>query len=457
MLAIFAIAGVCVGSVAGVVRAHGDVPRSNGVSFGSGGLLFSTNFGGLTLAEGETLRYLCEGLVDGGVTPVDRWVRMPDGRVLTAGTSGAEVERGLRVSRDASACRFEVVPGSEELHVAAVVNDPRDATRLYAAGWRQGAEGRDGVVLAGPIEGPLLEVYRRSGEVTALVGDGDEVVGSLVSGDATTVIARRGSGWDEVAADSALGAARVIGVRGGVGRRAWLVTTEGASAGGVGGVDSLWLSDDLGASADEVARVEGRLSALVVGADGERVWVQGPVSGVSRSVDGGRTFAALAGSPHGSCLALRERRLFACGVPWRDGMVFGVSDDGETFSPLVESFDEIALPLACPDAPEVEAACARELTFVRIIYGLSTPSTRGEPGGEPVVEAVVERDADATDADGSGAVEGDVGDGDEPRAGGVGCGAGRAGLSALGFLAAGFVRSMRSVRARVNSRPAQSG
>ncbi len=141
--------------------------------------------------------------------------------------------------------------------------------------------------------------------------------------------------------------------------------------------------------------VDARLGGFAI--DGSVVWVQSARGGIHRSEDDGRSFAPLAGSPHGTCLGVApDRRLYACGVPWQDGFALGVSSDGKTFVPVLPYYDGIVGAVDCPANPATTTTCDGELEFLRGYYGFSNPAVV-EPGPESAVEPTPESGPELSD------------------------------------------------------------
>lgn len=390
---------LALGSSARVARAHGTIPSTNGIAFGagSGGGLFGTNFGGLWQAEGGApYLFVCETLVSGEPRSLDAWLWLGSGRIVAATTSGG-FAFGVFAARDATGCEFAMVPGTEDLTVTEVIPDPDDATAFFASGRNDPATGEHpGRVVHGTPEAATV-VFERAGYIaTGVRARARHVYASIASqtviGDSRLVhSADGGAHWDEWPETLTAGEAILpLGISVTDPLTLWMVH---ATNGG----DILLRTTDGGAHFAPVLTVDARLAAFAQSDDGATVWVQSPTRSVYRSGDGGGTFEALAGSPHGACLAYRDSKLFACGVPWQDGMAWGVAADGKTFAPILVGFDDIAGPVACPARPAATEACREELDFVRGYYGFAAP-----PAPETEVAAEVsESGPDVNEPDGT--------------------------------------------------------
>ncbi len=405
----------------GIARAHGTLPTANGIAFGAtGGTLYGTNFGGLwqAVAGGSTL-FVCETLVTGEPRSLDAWIWLGSGRVVAATTSGG-FAFGVFAASDASACNFATVAGTEDLTVTEVIADPDDATAFLACGRNDPvAAAHAGRIVHGTPDA-IRVVYDRPGfTVTGVRARGGHLYASASSsttiGESLLVhSADAGAHWDEWPQGLAAGEAILpLGVSRADPLTMWLVRQSDAG-------DRLLRTTDGGAHFVDVLTVDGPLAAFAQSEDGATVWVQSPTRAVYRSGDGGSTFEGLAGSPHGACLTFHDGQLFACGVPWQDGLTWGVAADGRTFAPLAVGFDDIAGPVACPTRPEATEMCRKELEFLRGYFGFATPPAP-DGIGEGAPEVMGDSEG-AGDAEAAAATETARG---EPVAGAAdGCGGG---------------------------------
>jgi len=398
-------------------RAHGAFPTAEAIGFGpgTGEILFGTNFGAIHVARDGAQRFICETAVTGLPQALVGWLWLTGGEVVGIGDPEG-LARGVSVS-DRSACRYEVVAGTEGYAMTDLALDPADGTAFFATG----ADDTHAVL-----------VHGRPGEVAARLFEDDasplaKATGvRAAGGHAYAVFSRVGVATlvhhDGSAATTTLhpveGTLRPLGVSLSDPRTLWLAhSTERG--------DTLLRSDDAGQSLGPVLEVAARLEGFAI--SGDVVWVQSAQLGIHRSTDGGRTFAAVPDGPLGNCLAVGpDTRLYACGVPWKDGFALGVSDDGLTFSPVVSFFDDIQGAIVCPTAPETTTTCDEELAFIREFYGFGAPVTPVEPGPEPTPEA--------SEPSPEAQAEVDAAESERPSADTDGCSSGAA--SALAWLCA---------------------
>ena len=390
-----ALALVLSAVAAGDARAHGTLPAANAISFGAGGgTLYGTNFGGMWQAlEGGPTLFVCETLVTGEPRSLDAWIWLGSGRILAATTSGG-FAFGVFAASDATACTFVMVPGTEDLTVTEVIADPDDAAAFFASGRNDPVGGEHaGRIVHGAPEA-IRVVYDRPGFiVTGVRARGGHLYASASS---LTVVGESllahssdaGAHWEEWPEALVAGEAILpLGVSRTNPLTMWMVRQSDAG-------DVLMRTTDGGAHFAEVLTVDARLLAFAQSEDGANVWVQSPTRAVYRSGDGGGTFESLAGSPHGACLAVHDGKLFACGVPWQDGLTWGVAADGRTFAPVAVGFDDIAGPVACPARPEATEMCREELEFLRGYFGFATP-----PGPDAASEGVPDVTSDDEGSD----------------------------------------------------------
>lgn len=389
VVALAAALAVSVTPLSTPARAHGAIPTSNAIGFGPGsGVFLGTNFGGVLI--GADQRFICELALTGLQQSVGVWLWLHGGEVLGIVPTGG-ITRGVFAS-DPSACRYDVLAGTDAYLMTDLAQDASAPSSYYATGrddtvavLLQGAPGAAATVVysdaATPIATPAgvraagghaYAIFERAGTATLVHDDGVA---------ATTI--------DQPLAEGE--SLRPLGVSPTTPRTLWL--TRSGPAG-----DTLLRSDDAGLTLTAVLTVDARLGGFAI--DGTTVWVQSARGGMHRSEDDGRTFAPLAQSPHGTCLALApDRRLYACGVPWQDGFALGVSSDGKTFAPVMPYYDGIVGAVDCPANPTTTITCDGELEFLRGYYGFSNPNV-AEPGPEPSAEPNPEPDPEPGDTTG---------------------------------------------------------
>ncbi len=363
-----------------VVRAHGTIPTDNSISFGpgTGGVLLGTNFGGLLRAPDGTLSFICETAVTGVQQSVDIWLWRSTGQIIAAQT-GAGFVRGVFAS-DPTACGYTTVIGTEDFIVTDLVEDPLDDTGFYAVGandsvdmFMRGSGGAASVLYVAEPQAVARGVRAAAGHAYATF---------TVTGSATLVHHQAG-GLTTVVHPLAEGESlRPLGVSPTSPTTLWLVRTSATD-------DTLLRSEDAGVTLTPVLTVDARIGGFAIA--GDIVWVQSARWGVERSSDGGRSFTRLAGSPLGTCLALDpDGRLHACAVPWIDGYVLGVSDDGMTFTSLIPAYDDTRA-IQCASMPGTTATCTEELDFLRGFYGFAGPDTvEAGPEGDTSEQASAE-------------------------------------------------------------------
>ncbi len=354
--------------VPAAAHAHGTIPTDNAIAFGPGmgSLLLGTNFGAIVRDPTGALSFICEMAVTGFQQSVDAWLWLPSGEVFAAVTKGGFV-RGVFGS-DPSACGYTTVAGTEPYLILDLV---ASSDGFFAVG----SDDIASVLLAHSGDTPATTLYTTA--PTALpIGvraAGRHTYATFVTATTATLVHHDGTRVTTHEHTLAEGESlRPLGVSPTDPRTIWL-TRSGATG------DTLVMSDDAGATLTPVLTVDARLGGFAIA--GDDVWLQSTRGGVHHSRDGGRTFVPLAGSPHGTCLAFHEGRLYACGVPWQDGYALGVSDDGLAFTALIPAFDDIAAAIDCPALPDTTTTCAGELDFLRGYYGFTSP-TPTEPAPE---------------------------------------------------------------------------
>lgn len=375
----------------GPARAHGTIPTANAIQFmPDGTLLLGTNFGAIhrgSFPPGDT--FICETSVTGTQQALDLWRVLPDGSVAAA-VIGADFFRGVFHS-DAAGCAFTLVPGTEDLAVASLTVLGSD---LLVAGTRPDAcsDCPELGVVAHVSLGTtpsLTELDTHASPATGAVSDGTTRVAVFSRPGAATVVHFSESG-EPTRAEPAL-ADGVTLIPLGFGGGALYAVGRGLEG------DEVLVSADLGQSFTSLGVVRGRIQGFAASAS--RVWFQSPQLGVLTR--DGDAAVEVERSPHGGCLAYRDGRLWACGVPWQDGFAVGVSDDdGATFQAVMPFFDGIAGARSCDAA--LTATCDAELDFLREYYGFSeivdpgpeiSESTETPPElAEPSPESSPERD-----------------------------------------------------------------
>ncbi|MFO0746919.1 MAG: hypothetical protein U1F43_14800 [Myxococcota bacterium] len=376
---------------AGPARAHGTIPTSNSISFGPGpsGVLLGTNFGGILALDGE-LRFMCERGVTGEQTSVDVWQWLAGGPIAGIVTTGGFI-RGVYLS-EPGGCGFVVVPDTDQLLMTDLAPDPKAASGFYAVGASTGS-GAEARLLRGTASGASVLASAAGATATSVRAAGDDVYTVFLASDAMTIVHRSGTSEDRwVVAREGTTTLRPLGVDPAAPTTAWFVQSSETQ-------DVLLRTEDGGEHLTPVLTVEARLGGFAI--DGQKVWVQSARQGIQASSDGGKTFAPVGGSPHGTCLAVAtDKALYACGVPWQDGMALGVSRAGAAFEAVVPYYDGIVGALSCASHPDVTTLCDDELDFLRGYYGFSSPDTSDdaseaaaevvEPSPEPAAEAGAE-------------------------------------------------------------------
>lgn len=392
---------LCVAAVAalgplipsGPARAHGTIPTANAIEFmPDGTLLLGTNFGAIHRGTADT--FICETSVTGTQQALDLWRVLPDGSVAAA-VIGADFFRGVFHS-DAAGCAFGLVPGTEDLAVQSLTAVGSD---LLVAGTRPDAcsdcpeLGVVALVALGGETPTVTELDTHASPATGAVSDGSTRVAVFSSPGAATVVSLPEGGQPTRAEPELADGVTLIPL--GFGGGALYAVGRGLEG------DELLVSGDLGATFTSLGVVRGRIQGFA--ASTTRVWFQSPQLGVLTR--DGDAAVEVEQSPHGGCLAYRDGRLYACGVPWQDGFAVGVSDDdGATFQAVMPFFDGIAGARTCDAA--LTATCDAELDFLREYYGFSeivepgpettesseTPPELAEPSPETSAERNETRD-----------------------------------------------------------------
>ena len=125
------------------------------------------------------------------------------------------------------------------------------------------------------------------------------------------------------------------------------------------------------------------IAAFAQSSDGRRVWVGGK-EGISRSDDGGGSFAPVSGGAMTriTCLATHGDRLYACGVLDNQLVVALSNDDGDTFQ-KVFSFEQVTATVDCPGRNPASApgsVCAAALDHWRSEVGTGSTVPTGMGG-----------------------------------------------------------------------------
>lgn len=146
--------------------------------------------------------------------------------------------------------------------------------------------------------------------------------------------------------------------------------------------DRLLRTDDGGKSFVELTSVPGAMLGFALSPDGTRVAVGGPTSGI-RVADTTSLGFTQTSSAEVACLTWTGQGLYACGNPFKDGFVLGHSqDEGQTFEPVLASFQSLAGPLKeCGTTPDPAALCAQEWAQFKSDFGIEEGDAGA--GGEP--------------------------------------------------------------------------
>lgn len=402
-----AVSALAIGLAAAprAAHAHGTIPTSNSISFGpgAGGVLLGTNFGGIFSGGPEVdLRFLCERGVTGEQTSVDVWQWLKGGAIAGVVTTGGFI-RGVYLS-EPGGCGFAVVSGSDDMLMTDVAPDPESDSGFYAVGATTGDDAEARLVRrsAGGVE-TLSSLAGAT--ATAVRAAGAHVYTVFLTATDMVLVHRPGKSSAEdrwTVARDGTEVLRPLGVDPATPTTLWLVKSTDAE-------DVLLRSEDGGEHTTPVLTLNARIGGFAI--DGASVWIQSARNGIYASTDGGKEFAPMAGSPHGTCLGLdAQKRLYACGVPWQDGMALGVRDDESgDFVAVIPYYDGIVGALACASYPEVTTTCDEELAFLRDYYGFSSPDVSEgdtapeavESSPEPTPEGVVEELGDGDTSSGN--------------------------------------------------------
>jgi hypothetical protein len=372
--------------------------------------------------------YVCEEAF-GGKLP-DRVARHPDGRLFMAGFDGLHV-----ANAPTDSCSFHRAGGSLAWQdVAEVAFDPIDPApmasptkprRIYALSRTPSAlhvSSDDGAtfsqVYAFAPELHLVRLFVEASGAAAPAGP-RTIYASGYTAQQALVLAR--SDDDGVTftvesfASADFGRVGVLTVL--EGPRPGAPGTLFLAAGAVSGADEIWRSVDRGHSWARVLTLPGTESrAGFAFGEGGAIYVAGSELGVAAgaapahlvvSHDGGASFgpprASGPAGPRYRCLAAAQGRLYACGDPARDDLMFGVSDDeGATWTPTA-TLTDITGPRAC-----TRGRCAATDFWLCQSYGicsddLPAPEQRDAQAADVAdVDAVVSDGPAATGRDESG-------------------------------------------------------
>lgn len=430
-----ALAFVFVLCAAHAAFAHGTIPTSNSISFGPSGEVFlGTNFGGV-LIDGADQRFVCEQSVTGEKTSIDVWLWLGGGELAGIATTGGFI-RGVYMT-NSGACGFSAVADTDTMLMTDLVADPLDPHGFVACGATTDATAEARIVRR---QGDGVEVLATApgAEAKGVRAGGGHVYGVFQTASTIEVVhvSDMVARWSSPRTGSET--LKPLGVDPATPTIAWFVRSSDTG-------DTLLRSEDGGETRAEVLSVAARIGGFAI--DGDKVWVQTAQLGVYASSDGGKTFAAVGGSPHGACMALGpDHRVYACGVPWQDNMAVGVSSDGAHFEPVITYYDGIVEALDCS---ATQALCTDELNFLREYYGFG-PAI-GEPDGDAEVvasEPVVEPEAGPEQTTSAEVVEAEP----PPKKKDDGCAGG--GADGLLVTAAGFGAALRARRWRSRWCPA---
>jgi photosystem II stability/assembly factor-like uncharacterized protein len=132
------------------------------------------------------------------------------------------------------------------------------------------------------------------------------------------------------------------------------------------GADSIWITNDGGASVQLLLSAASTLGGFVRASDGA-LYAGTAAGDFYVRAPGATAFDRVAG-PHLQCLGERGGRVYACGIGTVDGYDVATSDDrGRSFQKLL-SFTQILGPADCP---AVQSACAAD--FAQLQRTLSVP------------------------------------------------------------------------------------
>lgn len=201
--------------------------------------------------------------------------------------------------------------------------------------------------------------------------------------------------------------------------------------------ERLVLTEDGGRTWRDVLRMTQILSATY-SADGRTAWVGGPVDGLHRSDDGGRSFVQVS-TPSVRCIVMVGEELWICGDDFTDGFALGRSFDGGATFEGVASLRSIGGVLACPAGTTVQRICPGERATLDAILAMAPGGPRPQDAG-PASDAGSANDGapandagSASDARSDSDAAGDAAPA-SPPAPSCGCRAGSAATSMLAIL-----------------------
>jgi hypothetical protein len=167
--------------------------------------------------------------------------------------------------------------------------------------------------------------------------------------------------------------------------------------------ETLATSDDGGLSFVQSASIQGRLNAFLKLASGTIIVVgtAGTDAVGYRSTDGGRSFEAWPGAPHGHALAERNGKLYVAGDSFADGYAIAESDDEGTHLRPLTGFKQVRAVKSC--AAEV---CTESCAYYAGI-GLWPEAVCGAVSTPPVADDAPGTGAEPDAAAGANATGGD--------------------------------------------------
>jgi photosystem II stability/assembly factor-like uncharacterized protein len=121
------------------------------------------------------------------------------------------------------------------------------------------------------------------------------------------------------------------------------------------GDDTLWVSDDGGATFEQIGPSAGEMLGLAISPDGTRIAIGGPALGVQTASTADHVFEKVSAVPV-RCMKWHETGIHACGDEEEAGFTVGRStDEGQTFSVLHHRWE--LQPLDCPADTTTGAMC----------------------------------------------------------------------------------------------------
>jgi hypothetical protein len=371
------------GTFASPARANGRYPLANELVVDPSApshLVARTTFGLLDSRDaGATWRWICEqavnpnGLVDPAIA------------VTASGRTLVSVDHGVAISQDD--CAWHISSGLDEsLFMIDFAIDPMNARRVVGLvdDFSESSQRFDlfesldegenwsalSAIASADVAPTTLEVAP-SGRIY-LAGMHPSTGGGFfmrVDRDANDVLTDTVTDFDLSGGANAF----VAAVDPNDSNRAYIRTTAGAS----GEPGRLLVTNDAGATFQEVLSLSGGLSGFALAPDGAKVAAGSSIAGVSTADT--TTFDFQKKSAVGPlCLTWTARGLFVCATEAQDQMTIGLSsDDGATFATLLH-LDQI-VPLVCDADAQESAACAGRWSVAA--------STLGVEGGTGPVES----------------------------------------------------------------------